>query len=965
MRATTTTLPYVEQRFNELGIPKEEYSQYFRAMAVTDDIVITPCDWEGNPYKQKINNGRSTRKYFIYRHKIPFYNKEGKWQKYSTETGCKPRADFSGIHQYFSGVKKIDTIVITEGSFKAFTACKLGIPAVALHGIHNGVLVSRDQNNRAINYRLLPELKEFIRQFGVKKVVFLLDADAPNNWRKIDRAVSFSACIRNFYFASCNAGVECVYKHIRPGTGGKGLDDIITAKGYDERIRKDVFLNESTYYFSSFPINGSEDLKQIKRVIFGAPEGVTLKIKDTTSDQAKEIIRISREKKRLLVSAPTNSGKTYFAVRELPKSYERVFILVPLTGIADDIKRQYPEASIVMDKMTDREVESALHNKVIVSTYDSFYKIGEFLNDEDVLFCDEAHYPVENYDWKRAKTQDSGYGYFYFFDKLFTHKHVIAASATPPELLPLFGFYPIKLEAKKRNELQIIRKDYRGNALPHIKDFINTTDFTKGKVVIRANIGEERINSLCEEFSNSISTALIRSNRRNEPAYKQLKKTGRLPEVDVVFCTSFLDCGINILNSDIQYIANFDETNYASTSDIHQFGARFRKIELLTLYNYRKPELNKRIPFNQETNFAKLVEFAREECEVLNAEYSAHARRQELYKNKGESDIISSFSETGKFCRFHEHNGKFEVDRLAILNDIFHKYKQGQGIEEFYKELERQGHISIIHNRHCGTLEIEDFGLKEKERLTRKKRKQHQVKFLELLFKETSTVLEIIYHRCHIQKDLQRKIQQVQFVDGKMSMEAGYLYEEHKDLFNCPDILSTLGRVLKLGRFGFSINEAIPIVLSYWSSKKWGQLMEELSILLSIKLFKKGELSGPAMRDTRRILSIRDGLKKLQGKKSAGGLIQAYVNKHKHRACKLSQNKAVSLSKILFHCVVPKNRSFVDLKTVKDYDSTVLRIRGLQRANWKLIHKDFIENKSLICTSEIRLNKQEYPDIWD
>lgn len=73
---------------------------------------------------------------------------------------------------FYEAQAEVDTLVITEGQFKAFKACIENIPTIGLTSISH----FRDQETKSIH----PEIVEFIKTCKVSKVVILWDGDCTN-----------------------------------------------------------------------------------------------------------------------------------------------------------------------------------------------------------------------------------------------------------------------------------------------------------------------------------------------------------------------------------------------------------------------------------------------------------------------------------------------------------------------------------------------------------------------------------------------------------------------------------------------------------------------------------------------------------------------------------------------------------------------------------------------------------------
>lgn len=246
---------YFEERIEKLGVtsannfiewqplgangqPLEEYNKTPRFETDEhDNIIINYYMLDGKPYKYKPENLKSTKPYTRVRLKVPKKKKDGKEAKYESPYGSPNFPYFpKEIIEAFKKQQVIETLVITEGEFKAEMACRSNIMCMGISGIHNWY----DSNGLR---QLHPDICELIIKCKVKRVVFITDADtleikyAPDK-ELSERPVMFYSAVKNFREAVMQFMATETEKELRDVYFGhlvpeclarkqKGLDDLL------------------------------------------------------------------------------------------------------------------------------------------------------------------------------------------------------------------------------------------------------------------------------------------------------------------------------------------------------------------------------------------------------------------------------------------------------------------------------------------------------------------------------------------------------------------------------------------------------------------------------------------------------------------------------------------------------------------------------------------------------------------
>lgn len=206
-----------------------------------DDMVLHYLDLDGKPLVYRDIKGRS--KSFI---RIRWANpslhtdKQGHPMKYQSPYKSGSQLWIPNfIIQAYKQHQILPTLFICEGEKKADKLCLEGMPAVGIMGIHNFGL-----GEMPYQFELL------IKRCGVKRVVFVLDADWQDLSLKPDKSVDlrprtfFKAIVnfRRYFYAYAQSGIELdlFFAHGK-NLAFKGIDDLLVRelKGKESELLQD------------------------------------------------------------------------------------------------------------------------------------------------------------------------------------------------------------------------------------------------------------------------------------------------------------------------------------------------------------------------------------------------------------------------------------------------------------------------------------------------------------------------------------------------------------------------------------------------------------------------------------------------------------------------------------------------------------------------------------------------------
>ena len=220
------------------------------------NMVITYCNLEGKlmywdkPRKATQHQPGETSK-SVYTRKRLLMPEKG--QKY--KGGWKqPNALFlNGLVKF--KLLESSYFVIVEGEKKAFVACKNGIPAIGISGIHNAVNTNKDAAGQK-ERRLIEDFADFFSKTKSKKFILLFDRDCREGTQK--RLSSFASAVINFKAALESHNKSPLwFAHIKQGHEN-GIDDLLIANPDKwARMADDLLEQElKSEYFSFVKLTG-------------------------------------------------------------------------------------------------------------------------------------------------------------------------------------------------------------------------------------------------------------------------------------------------------------------------------------------------------------------------------------------------------------------------------------------------------------------------------------------------------------------------------------------------------------------------------------------------------------------------------------------------------------------------------------------------------------------------------------
>ncbi|MFN5865414.1 MAG: DEAD/DEAH box helicase, partial [Candidatus Kapaibacterium sp.] len=376
--------------------------------------------------------------------------RDGERIKSSFVTNVEGYAERSGGKGYAFGLNEItgatSAAIIAEGEWETCILKSLGFDAFTKGGVDSCAKLTEHEIG-------------ILRAKNITRVVALFDNDHAGH----TAAATFTK--------QRIAGIECIAVVWPCGEHVKDLCDYVQLFGFDERIR--------TAIDSALTMQTPDRFTFTRRGV--TIEAQSYKVDRYVSEVSNDIDTQLRRRKRIVLSAPTGSGKTTLALN-LAQDYHRrtgkraAIVLPTQIGVAqltNDAARARDVAGNEWHVETigvssaegfDELARSrAFAAKVIVSTYDSIDTIGE---DIGFLVIDEGHTFAGDYSY-RPKA----------IEKVFTAmsiehvEQILGLSATPETLFcKMYGFDVIRCTAAEQVRYDISFSTYESdNALSKIQ----------------------------------------------------------------------------------------------------------------------------------------------------------------------------------------------------------------------------------------------------------------------------------------------------------------------------------------------------------------------------------------------------------------------------------------------------------------------------------------------------------------
>ncbi len=533
--------------------------------------------------------------------------------KYLNPTGQEKRFYYNGIHQYPIKSSNQHTVILVEGQKKALSLCQKGLYALGVTGV-NGIISTAVKGvadgrgyQKTLHYQVNAEFKELCQDKEFSNTIFFVDTDFRKHKNNQKRINSFVSAVVAYQQSSNHCKKTPYLAALTDAVGAKAFDDIAD-DFIKEKVAQGLETLESNEYVSIWRLNDFSQ-KEITYLVSGK---FKLNQYYSKTQYLNEDIDLQRnlcneiaQSNNLLVRAATGKGKTHLIIGLIKNTFldktfnsekRKVVLVFPtnslLESLADLIKEGINKFITVNGTMTNEEREylSLRVNgcEVILTTYASYHKVSKSLTANDMVFFDEFHNPLLNFEMSEflfaynnetlckkihiTATPVLEYNYcknidvFYISDKEITPKKQIQLYHCEDTLKKSLCTY-IDALPKKAENLHVV--------------FYNDKETLRNLSVLYAQDFEVQ----CWYSSKEVSSSNY---------YQGFLKNGKFVRESekplLILATSFIYEGVSFTNTNISSVAIFDETN---PLHVTQALNRFRKADKNTVYSLFTKEQKK------------------------------------------------------------------------------------------------------------------------------------------------------------------------------------------------------------------------------------------------------------------------------------------------------------------------------------------------------------------------------------
>lgn len=551
----------------------------------------------------------------------------------------------------------------------------------------------------------------------------------------------------------------------------------------------------------------------------------------TVYDFAGEIHRAVDEHRRLIIQAPTGSGKTYgfllkqfgIAAQLATRYNKRVIFVLPTNVLTRQAAAEY-NVPFVDGSTGAEEIRAARMNDVCAVTYDSFRKVA-FDPANEIILIDEIQEMTFAGYRDRGEFQVCKH---LFYSSLEAFK-VIGLSATPPRHLERAGFHYLRIEAGKQPPVKLHAITYKGTITAAAMEVLSRWDFSQGRVMIRLQSKDaaaalvKRIRPFLPDGMRA--AAVNSSNKDTSPdALHIIERRELPPDLAAVFFTSMADTGINLNNPDIGAAVIAIRPDEAPDPDsLQQFIARARRAGILHVF-LLMPEREPREAYNAEEDLQGLLKAAESAANTLKLYEGINT----THTGKRQYKQITGALKQNNHLIQNPVSGQWEPDLLNILRDVQAEANRARSSAQIVDYLAAQNpHYTVTGtNTAAGAPDPE---LMEEIHQTRQARREADAKINAMLIEAPALVMEAIFHATKQTNPTTRQALKEAGRAGDPrhpSAEASALIEAHRDTFKTAGF-SGLFRYLHLEASGFS-SEALSRIFTALADEYTAGKLERL-----------------------------------------------------------------------------------------------------------------------------------------
>ncbi|MCK8825489.1 DEAD/DEAH box helicase family protein [Fuchsiella alkaliacetigena] len=385
-------------------------------------------------------------------------------------------------------------------------------------------------------------------------------------------------------------------------------------------------------------------------------EGQQIELDGYISQDQIEMV-MTDDSDKILMTAPTGSGKTYSTIKHGQRNNSKIIFLSPYYTTTKQTSKQYDAVGYYGNKV----VNLTGKERLIVATYDKAQAISKQVEPgEYTVIVDEAHNLISQYGF-RAKAMAG-------VDELQKlAKKLIHITATPFGLESNYDKIYNYTNNRSFNKANIVNTSKVEKLISTVVDNkkVNKLDLIR----IQSKKGQQKIkNNLIKLGDYSADEILIlNSDLKESEDFRMLVEQERIKDdYSLLITTSLIDDGVNIKNENINNIYFF---NSLDINALLQFPSRCRN------------GFNKMYVFNNLTNDKELFNYegmadfmiAQEQKKVERANRYYELERQRVAYSKQEKPFIEGLSQllNGNFIKFDDELDQYVVDKRLILCKVY------------------------------------------------------------------------------------------------------------------------------------------------------------------------------------------------------------------------------------------------------------------------------------------------------